>query len=46
MKEDLKDLPVVLTGHNLTIETLTLGARKHLKFELSKEAIERIKTSK
>jgi len=46
MKENLKDIPVVLSGRNLTIETLTLCARKHLKVELSKEAIEKIKVAK
>jgi len=46
MKKDLNDMPLVLSGHNLTIEELTIASRKPLMVEMSEEAIERIKKSK
>lgn len=46
MKNIADDMPLVLTGHNLTIEELTIAARKPLKVEIAKEAMKRIKDSK
>jgi len=46
MRNYVDDMPLVLTGKNLTIEELAIASRKPLKVELERSALERIKASK